>query len=162
VETDHCLGKQIIQKLGKNLRKMSVISSTKSKLTVLGRNCMSCPKLLGSTVNFDKGNHSKLLLQSKSTSNIYCCNRTNSIATLHQETKGCTVKSNAFSYHILPWEKSPLIRSQQVHTSHVSNIFKTFSTSENKSSQSETKEDNNVATSSDPNSITQRALSLKN
>ena len=34
---------------------MSVISSTKSKLTVLGRNCMNCPKLLGSTVNFDKG-----------------------------------------------------------------------------------------------------------
>ena len=66
------------------------------------------------------------------------------------------MKSNAFSYHILPWEKSPLIRSQQVHTSHVSNIFKTFSTSENKSSQSETKEDNNAATSSesDPNSIT--------
>ena len=55
METDHCLGKQIIQKLGKNLRKMSVISSTKSKLTVLGRNCMNCPKLLGSTVNFDKG-----------------------------------------------------------------------------------------------------------
>ena len=55
METDHRLGKQIIQKLGKNLRKMSVISSTKSKLTVLGRNCMNCPKLLGSTVNFDKG-----------------------------------------------------------------------------------------------------------
>jgi len=155
VETDHCLGKQIIQKLGKNLRKMSVISSTKSKLTVLGRNCMNCPKLLGSTVNFDKGNHSKLLLQSKSTSNIYCCNKTNSIATLHQETKGSKVKSNAFPYHILPWEKSPLIRSQQVHTSHVSNIFKTFSTSENKSSQSETKEDNNVPSSSDPNSSTE-------
>ena len=34
---------------------MSVISSTKLKLTVLGRNCMNCPKLLGSTVNFDKG-----------------------------------------------------------------------------------------------------------
>ena len=34
---------------------MSVISSTKSKLTVLGRNCMNCPKLLGSTANFDKG-----------------------------------------------------------------------------------------------------------
>ena len=34
---------------------MSVISSTKSKLTVLGRNYMNCPKLLGSTVNFDKG-----------------------------------------------------------------------------------------------------------
>ena len=55
METNHCLGKQIIQNLGKNLRKMSVISSTKSKLTILGRNCMNCPKLLGSTVNFDKG-----------------------------------------------------------------------------------------------------------
>merc|ERR1711997_1334271 len=155
VETDHCVGIQIIEKIGKNLRKMSVISSAKSKLTVLGRNCMNCPKSLGSTVNFDKGNFSKLLLQSKSTSNIYCCNKTNSIATLHQETKGVKVKSHAFPYYILPWEKSPLIRAQQVHTSHVSNIFKTFSTSENKSSQSETKEDNNVPSSSDPNSNTE-------
>ena len=51
---------------------MSVISSTKSKLTVLGRNCMNCPKLLGSTVNFDKGTQ-----YSHKSKNKYCTAQNN-------------------------------------------------------------------------------------